>query len=257
MKRSRERSDNKWRREAEEEMVTRLLEREDAERLLSQTFSNERNSLVTEPIASVAYHELPSDDTCQVNATFDENIIQIEQDMNLRQAISTGNFWLLFIAMICGLGSGTATINSIRQVGESLSYTTIEINSLVSLLSIWNLLGHFGVGYVSDIFLQRRGLAMPLFIAITQAGLSVGYIVIASGFPNNLYVGTILVGGSQWSLLSSAASDIFGIGHLGTLAMTTGIASRIGSYIFSVRIIGYLYDKAAAASGEENSCYLF
>ncbi|KAK1565355.1 hypothetical protein Q3G72_024671 [Acer saccharum] len=94
----------------------------------------------------MAYHELPGDDSCQVKATFDENIIQIEQDMNLRQAICTGNFWLLFIAMICGLGSG----------------------------------------YVSDIFLQRRGLAMPLFIAITQAGLSVGYIVIASGFPNNL-----------------------------------------------------------------------
>ncbi|KAI9173470.1 hypothetical protein LWI28_001798 [Acer negundo] len=205
--------------------------REDAERLiLSQTFTtDERISLVynPEPIASMAYHDqLPGDhDACQiVNTTLDENIIQIEENMNLQQVICTGNFWLLFIAMICGLGSGTATINNISQVGESLGYTSIEINSLVSLLSIWNFLGRFGAGYVSDIFLHRRGFARPLFIAITQAVLSVGLIVIASGFPNNLYV-----------------------------VCTFAIASPIGSYIFSVRIIGYVYDKAA--SGEDNSCY--
>ncbi|KAK2663917.1 hypothetical protein Ddye_002491 [Dipteronia dyeriana] len=237
-------------------------QREDAERLVfSQTFStDERNSLVynTEPIASMAYHDqLPGDDSCQsVQATLDENIIQIEENMNLQQVICTGNFWLLFIAMICGLGSGIATINNISQVGESLGYTSIEINSLVSLLSIWNFLGRLGAGYVSDIFLQRHGYPRPLFIAITQAALSVGLIVIASGFPYNLYVGTILVGvcyGSQWSLLASVASEIFGVGHLGTIVNTFAIASPIGSYIFSVRIIGYIYDKAA--SGEDNSCY--
>ncbi|KAI9174850.1 hypothetical protein LWI28_023648 [Acer negundo] len=237
-------------------------QREDAERLVfSQTFStDERNSLMynPEPIASMAYHDqLPGDDSCQsVKATLDENIIQIEENMDLLQVICTGNFWLLFIAMVCGLGSGIATINNISQVGESLGYTSIEINSLVSLLSIWNFLGRLGAGYVSDIFLHRRGFARPLFIAITQAVLSVGLIVIASGFPYNLYVGTILVGvcyGSQWSLLASVASEIFGVGHLGTIVNAFAVASPIGSYIFSVRIIGYIYDKAA--SGEDNSCY--
>ncbi|KAK2663918.1 hypothetical protein Ddye_002492 [Dipteronia dyeriana] len=168
--------------------------REDAERLISsQTFPNdERISLVynPEPIASKAYHDqLPGDhEACQiVNTTLYENIIQIEENMNLQQVICTGNFWLLFIAMICGLGSGTATINNISQVGASLGYTSIEKNSLVSLLSIWNFLGRFGAGYVSDIFLQRRGYPRPLFMAITQAALSVGLIVIASGFPYNLW----------------------------------------------------------------------
>ncbi|KAK0587670.1 hypothetical protein LWI29_026666 [Acer saccharum] len=237
-------------------------QREDSKRLiLSQTFSTEGNSIVNinpEPTESMENHDqLPSDDARQIRTTLDENIIQIEENMNLLQAICTGNFWLLFIAMICGLGSGMAMINNISQLGESLGYTSIRINSLVSLLSIWNFLGRLGAGYVSDIFLQRKGCARPLFIAITQAALSVGHIVIASGFPNNLYVGTILVGvcyGSQWSLLSSVASEIFGVGHLGTIVNTFAIASPIGSYIFSVRIVGYLYDKAAAASGEKNSC---
>ncbi|KAH7550376.1 hypothetical protein ACOSP7_024347 [Xanthoceras sorbifolium] len=223
--------------------------------LLLQTFSNNeiRNPLVSPKISGtahddpIAYHdELPGDDNIMLND---------QEDMNLLQAICTGNFWLLFIAMICGLGSGMATINNISQVGQSLGYTTIEINSLVSLLNIWNFLGRFLAGYVSDIFLHRRGWARPLFIAITQAALSVGHIVIALGFPKNLYVGTVLVGvcyGSQWSLIHAVTSEIFGVGHMGTIGNTIGIASPVGSYIFSVRVIGYLYDKAA--SGEDNSC---
>ncbi|TXG50401.1 hypothetical protein EZV62_022925 [Acer yangbiense] len=240
-------------------------QREVAERL-SQTFSAERSSLVynPEPITSpkfstahdsIAYQELPGD-SCQVKATSDDSIAQNEEDMNLRQAMCSANFWLLFIAMLCGMGTGLATINNISQVGESLGYTTSEKNSLVSLWSIWNFLGRFGAGYVSDIFLHKRGWARPLFIAITQATLAVGHLIVASGFPGNLYVGSILVGvcyGSQWSLMPTISSEIFGVGHMGTIFNTIAIASPVGSYIFSVRVMGYIYDKVA--KGQDNSCY--
>ncbi|KAK3226039.1 hypothetical protein Dsin_005901 [Dipteronia sinensis] len=240
---------------------------EDTERLLLlQTFSTKSiislkkistSTTVHDPM-EYHDHELPVD-TCQENDDTFDDIIILQKDMNLQQAICTENFWLLFIAMICGLGTGVATIDNINQVGVSLGYTSTEINSLVSLLCISNFLGRFMVGYVSDMFLQRRGLARPLFVAITQAALSVGYIVIASGFPKNLYVGMILVGacwGSQWPLLTTIISEIFGVTHLGTIFNTISIASPIGSYIFSVRVFGYIYDKAAASSGgdQNNSC---
>ncbi|KAL5747350.1 hypothetical protein ACOSP7_024348 [Xanthoceras sorbifolium] len=231
--------------------------------IITNKSPTEKNSLVynPEPITShdpMAYHELPpADDDAydQEKATFDDNITQNDQeDMNIQQAMCTGNFWLLFIAMICGMGSGLATINNISQVGESLGYTTIEKNSLVSLLSIWNFLGRFGAG-LSDIFLHKRGWARPLFIVFTQAALSAGHIIVAVGFPGNLYVGSIIVGicyGSQWSLMPTITSEIFGVGHMGTIYNTIAVASPVGSYIFSVRIIGYIYDMAA--SGEDNSC---
>ncbi|KAK2663922.1 hypothetical protein Ddye_002496 [Dipteronia dyeriana] len=214
---------------------------------LSLTFSSERSnsSLVYDPKPPIlaAYHELPPGDTCKENDHDSTSDGDLQKDMTLQQAICTINFWLLFIAMICGLGTGMAAIDNISQVGGSLGYTTIEINSLVALLCIWNFLGRFISGYVSDIFMRSRGLARPLFIAITQAALSVGNIVIASGFPKNLYVGTILVGacyGSQWPLLTTIISEIFGVTHL-------------GSYILSVRVFGYIYDKAATSS----VCHLF
>ncbi|GKV14154.1 hypothetical protein SLEP1_g25065 [Rubroshorea leprosula] len=194
------------------------------------------------------YHEIPD---------FDDNSDKSEDsDISLFQAVRTWNFWLIFVASVCGMGSGLATINNISQIGESLRYTTIEVNSLVSLWSIWNFLGRFSAGYVSDVFLHKRGWPRPIFMAITLGTMSIGHLIVASGFPGNLYIGSVLVGicyGSQWSLMPIISSELFGVRHFGTIFNTIAIASPVGSYIFSVRVIGYFYDKES--SGEDNSCY--
>ncbi|CAN6578239.1 unnamed protein product [Malus baccata var. baccata] len=215
------------------------------------------------------------------------------EDMNLLRATRCVDFWLLFIAMVCGMGSGLATINNMSQIGESLGYKTVEINSLVSLWSIWNFLGRFGAGFLSDYLLHKKGWARPFlmawnFLAVSELDvglrrtsinpcvlwiicliifcrccLLVSYltlphnnIVIASGFSGNLYVGSILVGicyGSQWSLMHTITSEIFGIRHMGTIFNTIAIASPVGSYIFSVRVIGFIYDREASGE-DDDSC---
>lgn len=210
-------------------------------------------------VQDVEYHEIPGGpgQAKEASSSGDNLLEDVEDDIhiNLAEAMHTVNFWLLFIAMICGMGSGLATINNISQIGESLGYTTIERSSLVSLWSIWNFLGRFGAGFVSDIFLHK-GWARPLFMVITLATLTFGHLIVASGFPGNLYIGSIVVGicyGSQWSLMPTITSEIFGVRHMGTIFNTIAIASPVGSYIFSVRLIGYVYDRVA--TGEDNTCY--
>lgn len=183
----------------------------------------------------------------------DNRTLQAEENVNLLQAMHTIDFWLLFLAMACGMGSGLATVNNISQIGGSLGYTRFEISTLVSLWSIWNFLGRFGAGYISDYFLHTRGWARPFFMVITQATMSIGHLVIASGFPGALYAGSVLVGvcyGSQWSLMPTITSEIFGVLHMGTIFNTITIANPVGSYIFSVSVIGYIYDKEASAEGK-------
>lgn len=200
---------------------------------------------------SVEYHELPRDESQTVAVSNS----RIPQAMNVLEAIRTINFWLLFLAMVCGMGSGLATINNMSQLGQSLGYTATETKTFVSLWSIWNFLGRFGAGYTSDFLLHSYGWARPLLMAITLMIMSGGHIVIASGFSGNLYVGSILIGicyGSQWSLMPTITSEIFGLEHMGTIFNTIAIASPLGSYIFSVRVIGYIYDREAA--GEHGSC---
>lgn len=198
------------------------------------------------------YHQLPSDTDRQMGTSDDR--VKWGENLNLWQAICTSNFWFLFLATACGMGSGLATVNNITQIGEALGYTNFETSTLVSLWSIWNFLGRFGAGYVSDYVLRVKGWARPLVMAITLATMSIGHFVIASGLPGALYTGSILVGvcyGSQWSLMPTIASEIFGVVHLGTIFNTITVASPLGSYILSVRVVGYIYDKEASARGDK------
>lgn len=192
------------------------------------------------------YNELPS--------TSDE-IQPAKESMDILEATQSLNFWLLFVSMSCGMGSGLATVNNMSQIGQSLGYSTVKLNTLVSLWSIWNFLGRFGAGYISDILLRQKGWARPLMIAITLATMTAGHLIISLGFSGNLYMGTILVGicyGAQWSLMPTITAEIFGVRHMGTIFNTIGVASPIGTYILSVWVIGRNYDKEAA---EDNSCY--
>lgn len=176
----------------------------------------------------------------------------VEIEMNLVQAMGTVNFWLLFLAMLCALGSGLATSNNFTQIGESLDYSTVEINAMVSLYSIWNFLGRFGGGFVSDFFLHKYGLGRPLFISLTQAAMIVGHLTIGSG--GSLYIGSVIVGvcyGSQWSLMPTITSEIFGVKHMGTIFNTIAAANPLGSYLLSVQVAGRIYDKEAGGG----SCY--
>ncbi|PRQ16079.1 putative major facilitator superfamily [Rosa chinensis] len=186
----------------------------------------------------------------------DKRSLRSDIHLNLLQAMCTIDFWMLFIAMVCGMGSGLAVVNNLSQIGQSLGYRNFEISTLVSLLSIWNFFGRLGAGYISDCFLHRKGWARPLFMVITLASMSIGHVVIASGMPGALYTGSVLVGvcyGSQWSLMPTITSEIFGVLHMGTIFNAITIASPVGSYIFSVRVIGYIYDKEA--SEPENTCF--
>ncbi|THU65401.1 hypothetical protein C4D60_Mb05t03240 [Musa balbisiana] len=184
----------------------------------------------------------------------DPILLQRGENFSITQAMSTCDFWLLFSAMACGMGSGLATVNNISQIGGSLGYTSLETSTLVSLWSIWNFLGRFGSGYISDYFLRRKGWARPLFIALTLAVMSVGHAVISTGFPGSLYMGSVLVGicyGSQWSLMPSITSELFGLQHFGTIFNTIAIASPFGSYILSVRVVGYIYDMESSTSSSD------
>ncbi|KAI3766772.1 hypothetical protein L2E82_16845 [Cichorium intybus] len=180
-------------------------------------------------------------------------------ETNLAQAMSTVNFWLLFLAMVCAMGSGLATINNITQIGESLHYSTVEINSMLSLWSIWNFLGRFCGGYVSDLFLHKYGWGRPLFISLTLAAMVVGHLVI--GLDVSLLFGTFVVGvcyGSQWSLMPTITSEIFGVKHMGTIFNTIAAANPVGSYILSVLVIGRFYDMEAGGGGkcEGINCFM-
>ncbi|KAG9149645.1 hypothetical protein Leryth_026254 [Lithospermum erythrorhizon] len=234
-------------------------QKQDSQRLLA---SSSTTPLLNDYVASADTEKLLATDggmnrsTTISDGVSSEDLLALEKDMNVIQAIRSMNFWLLFVAMMFGMGSGLATINNISQIGESLGYTMAETSALVSLWSIWNFLGRFMAGFMSDVLLHKQGWPRPIFICGTLVTMSIGHIVIASGFPGNLYVGSVLVGisyGAQWSLMPTITSDIFGVKNMGTIFNTIAVASPVGSYMFSVQAIGEIYDRET--SGQDNACY--
>uniref|UniRef100_A0A1D1Z3U2 Putative transporter MCH1 n=1 Tax=Anthurium amnicola TaxID=1678845 RepID=A0A1D1Z3U2_9ARAE len=226
---------------------TPLLDGED------QSVSREQ---IEHEIGRIVYDKMPNK-VFPSTSTHGNTMLPREDNYTLLQAMRTINFWLMFLAMACGMGSGLATVNNIGQIGHSLGYTSTETNTLVSLWSIWNFLGRFGAGYISDYFLLSKGCARPLFIAITLAIMSIGHVVISSGMPAALYVGSIFVGlcyGCQWSLAPIITSEIFGLKHMGTIFNMICIASPIGSYILSVKVVGYIYDKKVGTLSDLRAC---
>jgi len=98
----------------------------------------------------------------------------------LSQAVSSLDFWLLAVIMFCSMGSGTTAIDNMGQIGTSLGYKEVEIQTFVSLISIWNFLGRFGAGLVSDILLHLHGMTRPWCLAFSLVSRSPSFPVVCT-----------------------------------------------------------------------------
>ncbi|CAM6130018.1 unnamed protein product [Calypogeia fissa] len=181
--------------------------------------------------------------------TLSKQRIRLGQDHTLLQAWSTQDYWLLFFAMGCGTGSGLTAINNLAQMAESLG--SRSIGAFVALVSVWNFLGRMASGYLSEYYMKNYGTPRPLFLLVVQFVMACGHLLFASSVPTMLYVASILVGlahGAHWTLMVATSSELFGLQNFGALYNTLSISATVGSYILSVKLAGYLYDRQVAAA---------
>ncbi|KAJ9159892.1 hypothetical protein P3X46_025346 [Hevea brasiliensis] len=170
------------------------------------------------------------------------------EDYTILQALFSIDMLILFLATICGVGGTLTAIDNLGQIGTSLGYPERSISTFVSLVSIWNYLGRVASGFVSEHFLTKFKFPRPLMLTLILLFSCVGHLLIAFNVPSGLYVASIIIGfcfGAQWPLLFAIISEIFGLKYYSTLYNFGSVASPIGSYLLSVRVAGYLYDREA------------
>ncbi|KAK7833015.1 protein nuclear fusion defective 4 [Quercus suber] len=170
------------------------------------------------------------------------------EDYTILQAIFSTDMWLILLASMCGLGGTLTVIDNLGQIGASLQYPKKSISTFVSLVSIWNYLGRVVSGLVSEILIKRYRTPRPLILTLTLLLACVGHLLIAFDVPNGIYFASVIIGfcfGAQWPLLFAMISELFGLKYYSTLFNFAAIASPIGSYLFNVRVAGYLYDDEA------------
>ena len=74
------------------------------------------------------------------------------ENFTLMQALIKADFWLIFVSLLLGSGSGLTVIDNLGQISESLGYG--EPHIFVCMISIWNFLGRVGGGYFSEIIVR-------------------------------------------------------------------------------------------------------
>lgn len=170
------------------------------------------------------------------------------EDHTILQAIFSLDMVILFLATICGLGGNLTVVNNLSQIGTALGYPPHSITTFVSLMAIWIYLGKIVQGVVSEFIITKYKFPRPLILTSILLLSCVGHLLIAFNVPNGLYVASIVIGfcfGANWPVLFSIISELFGLKYYSTLYNVGSIASPIGSYLLSVRVAGYLYDREA------------
>eukprot|EP00252_Welwitschia_mirabilis_P008287 TRINITY_DN2004_c0_g1_i1.p1 TRINITY_DN2004_c0_g1~~TRINITY_DN2004_c0_g1_i1.p1 ORF type:complete len:736 (-),score=-69.36 TRINITY_DN2004_c0_g1_i1:566-2773(-) len=169
-------------------------------------------------------------------------------DYTIPQALASADMWILFTASTLGLGATLTAVDNMGQIGKSLGYSQHKVSTLVSLISIWNFLGRVGAGYLSETLLRRHGFPRPLMMTGVFVVSCLGHVLIALALPGSLYVASVIIGlcfGATWPLLYAVISELFGLKYYATLFNFGSVSSAVGSYAFSVRVAGYLYDREA------------
>lgn len=170
------------------------------------------------------------------------------EDHTILQACGSLDLWLLFIAVIFGIGAGLTASDNMGQLGLSLGYNATKVNTFVSLLSIWNAIGRWVGGFLSEILLQKYGFARTQFHTVSLLVMSFAFMLIAVNVPGCLYYGSILLGlsfGTQYSVTTTIVADVYGLKFFATLYNVLGIATIGGYYMLSVPVAGRFYDNEA------------
>jgi len=167
----------------------------------------------------------------------------IGEDFTLLQALGQADFWLIFMSLVLGVGSGITIIDNLGQICYSLGYSNTKI--FVSLISISNFLGRVAGGYFSELIIRKLSLPRTLAMSVVQAIMSLGLIYYAIDWPGKIYVVTIVIGmgyGAHWAIAPASVSDIFGLKSFGSLYNFQITALPIGSFVFSGVIASNIYD---------------
>jgi hypothetical protein len=74
------------------------------------------------------------------------------EDFTLMRALANADFWLIWLSLLLGAGSGLSVMDNLGQMSEAVGFKDAHI--FVSLTSIWNFLGRVGGGYLSEIIIR-------------------------------------------------------------------------------------------------------
>ena len=180
------------------------------------------------------------------------------------------DFYLLFTALLLGLGSGITVVNNLAQIVSAFPRLQSDTSGgfshgLLKLLACANTLGRLGAGSLSDSLSQQGVMTRAEFTVWCFAGMAVGMAVLVS-IPDDspeffLIAGVSIVGaafGALFWAMPTLVMDLFGGKHFGANRGIVGLSPAIGGYLLSTKLAGAVYARSAhdgLECVEQGACY--
>jgi sugar phosphate permease len=148
-------------------------------------------------------------------------------DFTVRQAIRTGAFWLV------SLGHGSALlvvsavmVHMVTHVTERLGYSLARAATVVALLTVSQIVGHIGGGWVGDRGPQR------LIAAGCMVGHAVALLLLAVATSYWMVIAFAVIHGLAWGtrgpLMAAIRADYFGSAAFGTISGASSMVAMLG-----------------------------
>ena len=184
---------------------------------------------------------------------------------------SSPDFYLLFAALMLGLGSGITVINNLSQMvsaypslvdaaDSSASAGSLK-HGLIKLLACANTLGRLASGAASDALRTKRrdfttrAEFTTWCLLLMGAGMATLILVPDTNPAPLLVLGVAVVGwafGSLFWAMPTLVMELFGAPHFGANRGIVGLSPAVGGYLLSTKVAGRVY--AAAADHGANEC---
>ncbi|KAG0525461.1 hypothetical protein BDA96_06G058500 [Sorghum bicolor] len=174
-------------------------------------------------------------------------------NFTLMQAFVKADFWLIWLSLLLGSGSGLTVMDNLGQMSQAIGYKNAHI--FVSLMSIWNFLGRVGGGYFSEIIVREHKYPRHIALTVCQIVMAVGHVLFAMAWPGTMYIASLLVGlgyGAHWAIVPAAVSELFGVQHFGAMYNFLILANPAGSFIFSELIVSNFYEHEAEKQAHQH-----
>lgn len=182
---------------------------------------------------------------------------------------SSLDFYLLFAALMLGLGSGITVINNLSQMvsaypslADAVDETAGSLkHGLIKLLACANTLGRLASGAASDALRTKRrdfttrAEFTTWCLLLMGAGMALLMLVPDTNPAPLLVTSVAVVGwafGSLFWAMPTLVMELFGAPHFGANRGIVGLSPAVGGYLLSTKVAGRVY--AAAADTGANEC---